>query len=65
MRKLIATMVVFSILISCSQKEPNQIAQRMHRVENGLIEVKSPADMLRLNTHARQCKDDNRKDGTT
>jgi CubicO group peptidase (beta-lactamase class C family) len=48
--KLIATMAVLSILISCSQKEPNQIAQRMHRVENGLIEIKSPADMLRLDS---------------
>jgi len=50
MRKLIATMVVFSILISCSQKEPNQIAQRMDRVENGLIEIKSLADLLRLDS---------------
>jgi len=50
MRKFIATMAVFSILISCSQKEPNQIAQKMHRVENGLIEIKSPADMLRLDS---------------
>jgi CubicO group peptidase (beta-lactamase class C family) len=43
-------MVVFSILISCSQKESNQVAQRIHRVENGLIEIKSPADMLRLDS---------------
>jgi CubicO group peptidase (beta-lactamase class C family) len=53
MRKLTATMAVFSILISCSscsQTEPNQIAQRMNRVENGLIEIKSPADMLRLDS---------------
>jgi CubicO group peptidase (beta-lactamase class C family) len=48
--KLIATMAVLSILISCSQTEPNQIAQRMNRVENGLIEIKSPADMLRLDS---------------
>jgi CubicO group peptidase (beta-lactamase class C family) len=50
MRKLIATMAVLLILISCSQTEPNQIAQRMHRVENGLIEITSPADMLRLDS---------------
>jgi hypothetical protein len=50
MRKLIPIMVVFSILTSCSPKGPNQIAQRMHRVENGLVEIKSPADMLRLDS---------------
>jgi CubicO group peptidase (beta-lactamase class C family) len=50
MRKLIATMAVLSILISCSQKEPNQIAQRIDRVENGLIEVTSPADLLRIDS---------------
>jgi CubicO group peptidase (beta-lactamase class C family) len=49
MRKLIATMAVLSILISCSQREPNQIVQRMHRVENGL-EIKSPADKFRLDS---------------
>jgi CubicO group peptidase (beta-lactamase class C family) len=49
MRKLIATMAVLSILISCSQREPNQVVQRMHRVENGL-EIKSPADKFRLDS---------------
>jgi len=46
MRKLIATMTVFLIAISCSQKEPNQVEQRIHRIENGLIEFKSPEGML-------------------
>jgi len=37
---------ILSILISCSQKGPNQVEQRIDRIENGLIEFKSPAEML-------------------
>jgi len=46
MRKFVAVTAVLLIAISCSQKEPNRVEERMVRIENGLIEFKSPAGML-------------------
>jgi len=46
MRKITAIMALLSILISCSQKGSNQVEQRIDRIENGLIEFKTPAEML-------------------
>jgi CubicO group peptidase (beta-lactamase class C family) len=39
-------MLVLFFGISCSQNGPNQIEQRIHHIENGLIEFKSPESML-------------------
>jgi CubicO group peptidase (beta-lactamase class C family) len=43
-------MTVLFIFISCSQKGPNQVEQRILRIGNGLVEIKSPAEMLQPDT---------------
>lgn len=46
MRRAIIILTVLLVSISCSQKGANQVEERILHVENGLIEMQSPAEMF-------------------
>jgi len=46
MRKITVAAAVFLITISCSNKEANQVDTKILRIENGLVEMTSPAEMF-------------------
>lgn len=46
MRKFTVATAVFLIIISCSNEEPERIEEKILRIENGLIEMRSPAELF-------------------
>jgi CubicO group peptidase (beta-lactamase class C family) len=57
MHRLIFLLTLFLIILSCSsQKDKFQIEQKIHRIENGLVEFSSPGDMFQVDSSRNDLK---------